>query len=180
MQMEGNDLEQPWLALYEADPILLVYLHSPTLQSLDISQCGLTELPASMAVMRSLKTLNVSHNALETLPRALGDLPALEALCVEGNPLAPHLSALLEQARLNCDSSFMSSQHACLYIPYLSCESVCMRHIPALFKLQTQLKEPLPSSRGVGSESSAHAGGSTFHLLYGPNATQLRECAGEG
>lgn len=100
VQMEGNGLQPPWQALYEADPVLLVYLHSPTLQSLDISQCGLTELPASMAAMTALRTLNVAHNALVTLPRALGALPALEALCVDGNPLAPHLAAMLEKVSI--------------------------------------------------------------------------------
>lgn len=99
LQMEGNDLEQRWVPLYEADPILLVYIHSPTLDSLDISDCCLTELPESIAAMHSLKTLNISNNALRTLPRALGELPVLEALCVDGNPLAPHLAAILQQVR---------------------------------------------------------------------------------
>jgi hypothetical protein len=95
--MEGNDLPQPWQVLYNVDPILLVYLHSPILDSLDISDCGLTELPTSMSCMHSLKTLNISYNALTTLPQALGELPALQALCVDGNPLAPHLAAMLQQ-----------------------------------------------------------------------------------
>jgi Leucine-rich repeat (LRR) protein len=97
--MEGNNLPQPWHSLYDADPMLLVYLHSPTLDSLDISACGLTELPASLTAMHSLKSLNISQNLLVTLPRALGELPSLEALCVDGNPLAPHLSTMLAKVR---------------------------------------------------------------------------------
>lgn len=97
MQVEGNDLQQPWLALYTADPILLAYIHSPTLESLDISECGLQQLPESMSAMTALRTLDISNNMLCTLPRALGELRALEAVCMDGNPLAPHLAAMLEK-----------------------------------------------------------------------------------
>eukprot|EP00892_Ulva_mutabilis_P011211 jgi/Ulvmu1/8462/UM043_0042.1 len=97
LKLDGNDLQQPWLALYQMNPLLLVQIHSPVQQVLNLHACGLDELPACMALMRSLEELDLSDNHLRTLPRLLSELPCLRAIRLDGNPLESHLAKVLEK-----------------------------------------------------------------------------------
>lgn len=99
MQMDGNNLQQPWRSLYDTNPLLLVHVHSPVQQVLNLSGCGLEELPACMVLMRSLRELDLSNNKLRVLPRLLSELPHLCAICLDDNPLEPRLAAILQQVR---------------------------------------------------------------------------------
>ena len=95
MQLDGNNLQKPWDALYKEDPMLLMYVHSPVQKVLNLRGCGLDELPACMVLMQSLEELDISQNQLRTLPRLLSELPHLRAIRVDDNPLEPHLAAIL-------------------------------------------------------------------------------------
>ncbi|EYC24707.1 hypothetical protein Y032_0013g2065 [Ancylostoma ceylanicum] len=60
----------------------------PKLETLDVSKCNLTSLPADTFANQkdSLKTLHLERNKLTTLdPKILQDLPALEHLDISGN-----------------------------------------------------------------------------------------------
>jgi Leucine-rich repeat (LRR) protein len=74
---------------------MLVRCHQTTTTELDLSNCGLRHLPPSLPHLVNITTLNVSKNKLTHLPSFLTRLSALSALYLEGNPLAPHLQALL-------------------------------------------------------------------------------------
>lgn len=81
------------------NPLLLVHVHSPVQEVLNLRGCGLEELPACMVLMRSLRELDLSNNKLRVLPRLLSELPHLCAICLDDNPLEPHLAAILNQVR---------------------------------------------------------------------------------
>jgi Leucine-rich repeat (LRR) protein len=49
----------------------------PKLNSLDVSENQLTDLPVSMKAMSSLRALNASFNRLGQLPDAIAELPRL-------------------------------------------------------------------------------------------------------
>ena len=95
--MEGCPLSKTWKQLYIRDPILLVYLHDPTVVTLDLSHCGLTEVPPSIGCLVSLVSLDLSNNEITSLPVGMANLTALEVLIVDNNPLAPHLHSILEK-----------------------------------------------------------------------------------
>lgn len=97
LQLDGNDLQQPWRSLYDANPLLLVQVHSPVQQVLNLSGLGLEELPGCMVLMRSLQELDISQNKIRVLPRLLSELPHLRAICLDNNPLEPHLAAILDK-----------------------------------------------------------------------------------
>jgi Ankyrin repeats (3 copies)/Leucine rich repeat/Ankyrin repeat len=59
----------------------------PDAEQLDLSHCGLTEVPDSVMERTSLVHLNLRHNQLDSLPPALATLPNLRNLELEGNPL---------------------------------------------------------------------------------------------
>ncbi|MEL6553519.1 MAG: COR domain-containing protein [Cyanobacteria bacterium J06621_11] len=54
---------------------------------LDLSERGLTELPAELFQIKSLKVLNLSGNQLTTLPNEIGQLNNLSELNLSGNQL---------------------------------------------------------------------------------------------
>lgn len=95
--MEGCDLNDTWLPLYQRDPILLVCLNDHTIQKLDLSSCGLTEAPPALTGLLKLADLSLAHNALTSLPCFMTTLTALTSLDVAGNPLQPPLLAMLAE-----------------------------------------------------------------------------------
>ncbi len=66
-------------------PIQLKQGIFPQLQTLDISGCGLTQLPAEIGVLQSLATLTASYNALKSLPKELRLLTRLAFLDLSHN-----------------------------------------------------------------------------------------------
>ncbi len=69
--------------------------------SLDLSDLGLTEIPAAVFTLRSLRGLDLSNNPLGRLPEAIGELSLLEVLDLEGIGLAnlPDAIGQLSQLR---------------------------------------------------------------------------------
>lgn len=101
VQMEGCELEDPWVSLYQRDPILLVCLNDAMIEKLDLSKCDLCEVPTALTTLVNLSTLNLSHNSLTTLPRSLSALTSLTSLQLAANPLEPHLALMLLKVRLH-------------------------------------------------------------------------------
>jgi hypothetical protein len=54
---------------------------------LDISSCGLAELPTGVCELIKLTNLNVSRNRLAALPQAISQLSSLQVLCANDNAL---------------------------------------------------------------------------------------------
>ena len=57
------------------------------LETLDVSNNRLTELPRSLAAMAALKVLRAAGNRLHAVPRELGDMAGLQVLDVSGNSI---------------------------------------------------------------------------------------------
>ena len=55
------------------------------LACLDMSSCGLTEVPAALCSLSALVDLNASNNKLSALPSAIGQLTTLQNLQADGN-----------------------------------------------------------------------------------------------
>jgi Leucine-rich repeat (LRR) protein len=64
-----------------------VALALPRLTRLDLSRCGLSQLPAAVLALPAIRELNVEDNDLAELPPALGALPGISFLSARGNPL---------------------------------------------------------------------------------------------
>lgn len=100
-------MDPTWWKIYTTDPMLLFYMHNPELETLDLSDCKLTDLPASIGGMCTLQNLNLAGNAFVTLPAALGELTNLDSLLLDDNPLAAHLAAMLKKVRLTISASLL-------------------------------------------------------------------------
>lgn len=88
LQAEGCPLLPPYANLYSKDPLLLVALHDRERLSLDLSDCGLSEVPADLQQQTQLTCLNLGkNNYITDLPTWLGNLRRLRQLTVKGNPL---------------------------------------------------------------------------------------------
>lgn len=61
----------------------------PVIQRLDLSDCGLRELPRHFpwGQLHALQELNLANNALERLPEELATIPILQVLHLGGNRL---------------------------------------------------------------------------------------------
>ena len=73
-------------AFYEAEDE--IRLSVPSIENVDFSHMGLTQLPPSIRKFQSLKSLDLSSNQLFTLPKALGTLRKLENLDLSSNRLS--------------------------------------------------------------------------------------------
>ena len=62
-----------------------------TLTTLDLTRCGLTEIPEGIRHCRALVNLDLSHNPLHALPDWVGTLPSLVGLYLQGTQIT-HLS----------------------------------------------------------------------------------------
>ncbi|GBG30307.1 Leucine-rich repeat-containing protein 40 [Hondaea fermentalgiana] len=88
--------------------VSLASLHR--LKRLDLSNCGLQEIPRGLEQLGLLEYLNVENGNLRTIPATLAQLPRLQALLIAGNPqraIRPHIvaegsTALLEYLRGRC------------------------------------------------------------------------------
>ena len=69
-------------------------------QRLDLSRCGLTELPQSLGQLGQLQTLGLSGNQLTALPESLGQLAQLQSLDLSGNQLTALPESLGQLAQL--------------------------------------------------------------------------------
>ncbi len=58
-----------------------------SLANLNLSSCGLAQLPATVSSLSSLRILRLSHNRLTALPPELSALTALEVLAADHNLL---------------------------------------------------------------------------------------------
>lgn len=65
LQAEGCPLAQPFAALYAKEPLLLVQLHDTSRDTLDLSDAGLTEVPAQVLALTGLTALDLSKNAIK-------------------------------------------------------------------------------------------------------------------
>lgn len=65
----------------------LALTHLTSLESLDLSNCLMTTLPAEIKQMTNLRTLNLANNRLTRLPPEIGCLKKLESLNLSGNQL---------------------------------------------------------------------------------------------
>lgn len=59
-----------------------------SLANLNLSSCGLAQLPGTVSSLTSLRILRLSHNRLTALPPELSALTALEVLAADHNQLA--------------------------------------------------------------------------------------------
>ncbi|XP_024043070.1 disease resistance-like protein DSC1 [Citrus clementina] len=67
---------------------------SSSLDSLDISDCAVTEIPQDIACLSSLKLLNLSGNSFESLPASIKQLSQLSSLNLNNCKMLQSLSAL--------------------------------------------------------------------------------------
>jgi len=64
-----------------------------SLQVLELSGCGIVELPPEISQFESLSVLDISDNELAVLPTSLGKMAALSDVSIGGNPLPDLYSA---------------------------------------------------------------------------------------
>jgi len=68
-----------------------------SVESLDLSRCGLTSIPSWVCSLKSMKKIDVSHNNLDNLPVELGHIEKLEEIIATDNsdllkdPFAQHI-----------------------------------------------------------------------------------------
>lgn len=105
LQAEGCPLLPPYANMYGKDPLLLVALHDREQLSLDLSDCGLSEMPADLQQQTQLTSLNLGKNSITDLPTWLGNLRRLRQLTVKGNPL--------HQPYARCGLCCMPPSHSC-------------------------------------------------------------------
>ncbi len=77
-----------------------------TLVELDLSGCNLGIIPAQVIYLRGLESLNLKNNSLHNLPQELAALPNLCELRLEGNPLSevpllPGVNLSFDRRRVN-------------------------------------------------------------------------------
>lgn len=65
LQVDGCPLVSPYDMLYRKDPLLVIAIHDTQLQSLDISETGLEEVPSQVLKLTALTSLNMAKNALK-------------------------------------------------------------------------------------------------------------------
>lgn len=100
----------PTEAVRRAEKIIRGALESKRLH-LDLSRCGLTELPSSCGDLTQLHVLDLGHNRLSYLPDWLGKLTQLQTLYLQGNQLKSlpeALANLTQLQRLNLGNNQLS------------------------------------------------------------------------
>lgn len=65
LQADGCPLATPYSNLYSKDPLLLVGLHDRERLSLDLSDCGLNEVPRDVLLQTQLTSLNLGKNNIQ-------------------------------------------------------------------------------------------------------------------
>lgn len=68
LQAEGCPLVAPFAGVYAKDPLLLVKLHNPQLQVLDLAEVGLEEVPQQLLLLTQLTSLNLFKNSIKVSP----------------------------------------------------------------------------------------------------------------
>lgn len=65
LQADGCPLVFPYSNLYAKDPLLLVALHDRERLSVDLSDCGLHEVPKDLLQQTQLTSLNIAKNSIQ-------------------------------------------------------------------------------------------------------------------
>lgn len=65
LQADGCPLAIPYSNLYSKDPLLLVALHDRERLSIDLSDCGLNEVPRDLLLQTQLTSLNLGKNNIQ-------------------------------------------------------------------------------------------------------------------
>ena len=114
---------------------------------LDLSECGLTEVPAGVLALTDLEELSLAGNALTTLPPGLTDLP-LTRLQLAGNCLTELPASLGRLTRLqglwvhgNALTSLPSGVGGCMSLASLSAAGNALTSLPASFGDLSSLTE---------------------------------------
>ena len=87
IQLEGNQLEHPFDVIYKKSPLLLVSFFNTATESLDLSSCGIEEIPNEIGRLQRLYNLDLRDNNIATIPFAVGQLYNLVNFNLDGNPL---------------------------------------------------------------------------------------------
>lgn len=87
IQLEGNPLQHPYDAMYRKSPDLLVQFLNVDTEVLDLSECGIEEIPNEIGRLERLHNLDLSNNRIKKVPLAVGLLYNLVTFSLEGNPL---------------------------------------------------------------------------------------------
>ena len=97
LQLEGNALEHPFDAIYKKSPLLLVDFFNTETETLDLSDCGIEEIPSEIGRLQRLYSLDLSDNDIKVVSQAVGQLYNLVTFSLEGNPLEPPFNQVRRQ-----------------------------------------------------------------------------------
>lgn len=97
IQLEGNTLEHPLDVIYKKSPLLLVDFYDTSTETLDLSDCGIEEIPNEIGRLQRLYSLDLSQNKIKTVPFAVGQLYNLVTFNLDGNPLVRPFSQVRRQ-----------------------------------------------------------------------------------
>ncbi len=95
IQLEGNPLEHPYDCIYRKSPLLLVSFFNTETEVLDLSSCGIEEIPNEIGRLQRLYNLDLSYNGISEVPFAVGKLYNLVTFNLDGNPLKVRQAFLL-------------------------------------------------------------------------------------
>jgi len=86
-RLESLDLSDVALNNDDFKPLLKALSTLPSLTSLTLTSCKISELPDEIVGLSSLRTLNLGENKIEEFPLKLKELPALDNLLLWSNPI---------------------------------------------------------------------------------------------